>query len=147
MSKTQTITKYSAIAGKFTFDISGWPESHDEMVEKWSQGCIDNQAFNAIVIASRAKAESVVVRYFVDHGKTRKEGKRVIALPVDKQSGDVVEAAYAAMTAEMSAWIPPIGTRTRLSDVDKAKRTTDKLSDDQLVKLLADRGMTVKGAK
>ncbi len=145
--KTQTIKKDSAIAGQFTFDVSEWPESHDEMVEKWTQECIDNQAFNAIVIASRAKAESIVTKYFIDAGKTRKEGKRVIALPVDQQSNNVVEAAYAAMTAEMSTWIPPIGTRTRLSDVDKAKRTTDKLSDEQFLGMAAARGLNIKAAK
>ena len=145
--KTQTITKDSAIAGKFTFDVSEWPESHDEMVERWGQECIDNQAFNAIVITSRAKAESIVVAHFINNGKTRKEGKKTVALPVGDQSDNVVTRAYAAMTAEMNVWVPPIGARTRLSDVDKAKRTTDKLSDEQLVALLAQRGMTVKGAK
>ncbi len=145
--KTQTIKKDSTIAGQFTFDVSEWPESHDEMVERWTQECIDNQAFNAIVIASRAKAESIVTKYFIEHGKTKTDGKKTVAASSLEQTGDVSEAAYAAMRKEMKSWVPPIGTPTRLSDVDKAKRTTDKLSDDQLIEMLTDRGLNIKGKK
>ena len=145
--KAQEISKDSGIAGKGSYIVNEWPETDEEMLSYWGTSLVCNHAFKDIVIASRAKWEGFVIAYFIAHGKTIKKGKRIMAAPLADQSDGVIITAHDHATAEMLDWFPPIGEHTRLTEMDKAKRATDGLTDAQLDELIAARKLVAKGKK
>ena len=143
--KKQTISKSVEKFGwKFSFEYE-WPESEAETLTAWTQTRVVNHAQNNVVIALRARAESIVKR----------EVRKALGLS-NKDASDAayratppatLELAIAVMQAEMPTVAVPSGERVVLNPVERGVRATKDLTDDQIGEILKARGLSIRKGK